>query len=92
MTDVEPVRLSAQDVRRALLEEATKYPQRRPWEDWEDQILHDFHGKVPNHILAQKLGRTRSMLSHRLEILGLTKRRSSELPCESSKAKAKDRN
>ncbi len=78
MPDLEPVCLSAQDVRRALLDEAKKRPQHRPWEAWEDEILREFHGKVPYYILAQKLGRTVSMISHRLQMLGLTKRRLSE--------------
>ena len=92
MPDLEPVRLSSEDIRRALLEEARKYPQRRPWEGWEDEILREFHGKVPYHILAQKLGRTMSMISHRLEILGLTKRKSPESSTKVTKNKVRDRN
>lgn len=92
MPDVETVRLSADDVRRALVEEAKKYPQRRPWEAWEDEVLRDFHGKVPYHILAQKLGRSVSMVSHRLEILGLTKRKAPESPGNFVKSKVRERN
>jgi hypothetical protein len=92
LPDLEPVRLSAEDIRRFLLEEAKKYPQRRSWEAWEDEILRDFHGKVPYHILAQKLGRTMSMISHRLEILGLTKRKVPESSGNVTKNKVRDRN
>lgn len=92
MPELVPIRLSAEDVRRALQEEARKYPQRRPWEAWEDEVLRDFHGKVPYHILAQKLGRTMSMVSHRLEILGLTKRKVPEPPGNVIKNKVRDRN
>jgi hypothetical protein len=87
-----PIHLSAEDVRRALVEEARKYPQRRPWEAWEDEVLREFHGKVPYHVLAQKLGRTMSMVSHRLEILGLTKRKAPEPPGNVIKNKVRDRN
>lgn len=87
MPDLEPVHLSAEDVRRALIEEAKKHSQHRPWESWEDGILREFHGKVPYHVLAQKLGRSVSMISHRLEILGLTKRRLSETSDSSTKKK-----
>lgn len=80
MPDLEPVQLSAEYARRMLLQEAKKYPQHRPWETWEDEILREFHGKVPNHILAQKLGRTISVVSHRLEKLGLTSRKPPESP------------
>ena len=73
MPDVEPVQLSAEEVRLALLEESKRYPQHRPWETWEDDVLRQFHGKVPYRVLAEKLGRTISMVSHRLENLGLTK-------------------
>src|SRR3972149_10763832 len=76
MADVELVRLSAEEIRRTLLEEARKYRHFRAWQTWEDQILHEFHGKVPRHLLASKLGRTVSMVSHRLEKLGLTRRTS----------------
>ena len=92
MPDLEPIRLSKEDVRRALLDEAKKYPQRQPWEAWEDEILREFHGKVPYHILAQKLGRTMSMVSHRLEILGLTKRKTPESPSNVVKSKVRERN
>jgi hypothetical protein len=92
MPDIEPVRLSADDVRRALLEEAKKYPQRRPWEEWEDDILRDFHGRVPYHVLAQKLGRSISIISHRLERLGLTKRKTPESASNVTKRKVADRN
>ena len=79
MTDVELVRLSAEEVRRTLLEEAKKYRHFRGWQTWEDEILQEFHGKVPRHVLASKLGRTVSMVSHRLEKLGLTRRDHSEI-------------
>lgn len=92
MPDLEPIRLSAEDVRRALLDEAKKYPQRRPWEAWENEVLREFHGKVPYHILAQKLGRTMSMVSHRLEILGLTKRKTPESLGNVVKNKVRERN
>lgn len=92
MPDLEPIRLSAEDVRRALLDEAKKYPQRQPWEAWEDEVLREFHGKVPYHILAQKLGRTMSMVSHRLEILGLTKRKTPESLGNVVKNKVRERN
>ena len=87
-----PIHLSAEDVRRALQEEAKKYPQRRPWEAWEDELLRDFHGRVPYHVLAQKLGRTMSMVSHRLQILGLTKRKAPESMDNAIKSKVRDRN
>ncbi|MGD0175830.1 MAG: hypothetical protein ABSC50_03275 [Candidatus Bathyarchaeia archaeon] len=92
MPDLEPIRLSAEDVRRALLDEAKKYPQHRPWKAWEDEVLREFHGKVPYHILAQKLGRTMSMVSHRLEILGLTKRKTPESLGNVVKNKVRERN
>ncbi|MGA8903665.1 MAG: hypothetical protein WB661_01510 [Candidatus Bathyarchaeia archaeon] len=92
MPDLEPIRLSKEDVRRALLDEAKKYPQRRPWEAWEDEVLREFHGKVPYHILAQKLGRTMSMVYHRLEILGLTKRKTPESLGNVVKNKVRERN
>jgi hypothetical protein len=92
LPDLEPIRLSAEDVRRALLDEAKKYPQRRPWEAWENEVLREFHGKVPYHILAQKLGRTMSMVSHRLEILGLTKRKTPESLGNVVKNKVRERN
>jgi hypothetical protein len=76
MTDVELVRLSAEEIRRTLLEEAKKYRHFRGWQTWEDELLQEFHGKVPRHVLASKLGRTVSMVSHRLEKLGLTRRTS----------------
>ena len=76
MTDVELIRLSAEEIRRTLLEEAKKYRHFRGWQTWEDELLQEFHGKVPRHVLASKLGRTVSMVSHRLEKLGLTRRTS----------------
>jgi len=92
LPELVPIPLSAEDVRRALVEEAKKYPRRRPWEAWEDEILRDFHGKVPYYVLAQKLGRTMSMVSHRLEFLGLTKRKAPEYPNNVIKNKVRDRN
>jgi hypothetical protein len=92
LPELVPIHLSAEDVRRALLEEAKKYPQRRPWEAWEDEVLRDFHGKVSYHILAQKLGRTMSMVAHRLEFLGLTKRTAPESLDNVIKNKVRDRN
>lgn len=92
MPETVPIHLSAEDVRRALQEEAKKYPQRRPWDAWEDEVLRDFHGKVPYHILAQRLGRTTSMVSHRVEILGLTKRKTPESSGNVTKNRARDRN
>jgi hypothetical protein len=85
MPDLEPVELRSSDVRRILLEEAKKYPHYRPWESWEDNLLREFHNQVPHYILAQKLGRTISMVSHRLQTLGLTKQKASELPLGAGK-------
>jgi len=74
LPDLELVQLSAEDVRRALIEETKRYQQHRPWQTWEDDILREFHRKLPYHVLAEKLGRTIPMISHRLENIGLTKK------------------
>lgn len=89
MTDVDLVRLSAEEIRKTLEEEARRYNHFRPWQSWEDEILLEFHGKVPRHVLANRLGRTVSMVSHRLEKLGLTRRANSELAGSSGKKRSK---
>ena len=78
--------MSAEEVRRALLEESKRYTPHRRWEAWEDNVLREFHGKVPYRVLAENLDRTISMISHRLENLGLTK-----LPKRSPPKKSKKR-
>jgi len=88
LPDVEPVKLSAEEVRRALTEEAERHAGRRLWEPWEDQVLRDFHGRVPYRVLAQKLRRSQGMIYHRLEKLGLIRQDSQELSPVPNKQRA----
>jgi len=90
LPDIAAVRLSPEEIRRILLEEAKKYNQFHPWQQWEDEILREFNGKVPRHIIANKLGRTVSMISHRVEKLGLTRANRSEPAMSSKKQGTKD--
>lgn len=76
MPDTILVKLNAEEIRRALLEEAKNYHRHNPWQSWEDEILKEFHRKVPYHVLSNKLGRTIGMISHRVQKLGLTQKES----------------
>jgi transcriptional regulator of aromatic amino acid metabolism len=71
LADVKIVKLKPEEVRRLLQQDTEDYLARRPWESWEDDILHEFYGRVPMAQIGKRLGKSASQVAHRLEKLGL---------------------